>query len=77
MLFALQFVEKALALGLRGLAGGVLELAQQLLLLFGQLRRRLDDDGDELVAAGLIADVGDALAAQTEDGTGLRALGMV
>ena len=75
MLFALQFVEKALALGLRGLAGGVLELAEQVFLLFGELRRRFDDDGDKLVAARLIANIRNALAAQTEDGTGLRALG--
>ena len=47
----------------------------KLLLLAREPGRRLDDDGDELVAARLVADIGDALAAQAEGRAGLRALG--
>ena len=68
-------VEEAFAFGLAVFADGGFELAEQLLLLARELGRRLDDDGDELVAARLVADVGDALAAQAEGGAGLRALG--
>ena len=75
LLLSLQLIEEAFAFGLAVFADGGFELAEQLLLLARELGRRLDDDGDELVAARLVADVGDTLAAQAEGGAGLRALG--
>lgn len=39
--------------------------------------RNNDFDGDELVAAAAAAEVGDAFAAQAEDGAGLGAFGDV
>src|SRR5690349_9458098 len=50
-----------------------LELAQQLLLAFGQLLGHLDEDAHELVAAAGALELGQALVAQAEDLAALRA----
>ena len=71
-----ELFKKALLFGL-GVVAAVFQLAQELLLLFCQLRRRFDHDSDKLVAARLIPDIRNALAAQTECGSRLCALGDV
>ena len=58
-----ELFKKALLFGLGVVAAGF-QLAKKLLLLFRQLRRRFDHDSDKLVAARLIPDIRNALAAQ-------------
>src|SRR5205085_2733400 len=60
-------IEERLALGQGVAVLGAGELAQELLLFFGQLAGHLDQDLDELVAVAGGAEVGEALALELED----------
>ena len=59
------------------LTGPRFKLTELVFLLLCQMRRRFDDDGDILVAAVFVANIGDTLAPQTERRAGLGPLGDV
>src|SRR6202521_1908401 len=67
-----HLVPERAGLGVRLLAGEGREAFEELLLLLGEVRRRLDRDAHVLVAALAAAQGRDALAAQPEDLTRLR-----
>lgn len=55
------------------LAGLLGELLEQLLLLFGEFGGSIDEDGDDVGAAAIAFEVGDAVVGQLEIGAGLGA----
>ena len=79
VLFALEcvldLIPETLALGLVFIGGGSFKVAQQMLLMVGQMGGNLDVDTHILIAASASVDVLNTLAAQAEDRAGLGALG--